>query len=84
MTASICPCCDEEVLDTDRRAPSYGQPVHYECGLRAALGSLGHQRRRCSCYGGEEEDPPGLTRRQAAMAATLYFHLGRVPDHFNN
>lgn len=75
----ICPGCDEPIADTDQLAPSYSQPMHYECGLRAVLGSLGHQRKRCSCYGGNEEDPPGLTRRQAAMAATLYFHLGRVP-----
>jgi hypothetical protein len=74
-----CVWCEEVVLDTDPQAPNYAQPMHYECGLRAVIGSLGHQRMRCFCHGGTEEDPPGLTRRQAAMAAALFFHLGRVP-----
>lgn len=85
MTAPICPWCEEPVLDTDRRAAEHRyQPLHYECGLRAALGSVGHQRKLCFCYGGTEEDPPGMTRRQAAVAAANYFHLGRLPDDFPN
>jgi hypothetical protein len=79
-----CGWCEEPVLGTDERAPNYQQPMHYECGLRAALGSLGHQRKRCSCYGGAEEDPSGMTRRQAAVAAAMYFHLGRLPDNTIN
>lgn len=46
---------------------------HRECMLRNLLGSVGHQRKRCSCYGGTEEDPPGMTKRQAALAAVLLF-----------
>lgn len=81
---TICAWCDEPVLNDDRRAPNYAQPTHYECGLRAAVGSVGHQKQRCFCFGGQDEDPPGLTRRQAAMAAALYFHLGTVPTHLIN
>lgn len=84
MTDPVCPWCDEAVLATDKRAPTYQQPMHYECGLRSAVGSIGHQQRRCFCFGGTEEDPPGLTRRQAATAAALYFHLGSVPKDFLN
>jgi hypothetical protein len=80
----LCPYCDEPILDEEQLAPNYRQPTHYECGLRAAVGSVGHQRMRCSCYGGSEEDPEGMTRRQAATAAALYFHLGRVPASFTH
>lgn len=75
----ICAWCDEPVLEGERLAPNYAQPTHYECGLRGVLGSVGHQRRRCSCFGGDEEDPPGMTRREAARAAAEYFHLGMPP-----
>jgi hypothetical protein len=84
VSAPICDWCEEPVLNDDRRAPNYVRPTHYECGLRAAIGSVGHQKMRCFCFGGEEEDPPGLSRRQAAMAAALFFHLGTVPDHLIN
>lgn len=44
------------------------EPLHRECDLRAMVGSLGHVRGRCACYGGTEEDPPGLSARDAAKA----------------
>jgi hypothetical protein len=37
-----------------------------------ALGSVGHQKGTCSCHGGTEEDPPEMTKRQAAVAAWVY------------
>lgn len=46
---------------------------HHECHARMVLGSLGHQQRRCSCYGGTEEDPPEMTVREAAKAALAFF-----------
>ena len=42
---------------------------HRECRVRAIVGSVGHQLGKCSCFGGTEEDPPGMTRREAARAA---------------
>ncbi len=42
---------------------------HRECHLRNIVGSVGHQRRACPCFGGEEEDPPGMSLREAAIAA---------------
>lgn len=46
-------------------------PYHHECFIRMIVGSAGHIQKRCSCYtnAAPEEDPPGLTKRQAAMLA---------------
>ena len=46
---------------------------HFECQIRLTIGSLAHQQRRCSCYGGTEHDPPGMTLREAARAAFQYW-----------
>ena len=46
---------------------------HKECYLRGVFGSVGHQQRQCSCYGGTIEDPPELTRRESAIAAVDEF-----------
>jgi hypothetical protein len=75
---SVAPCswCDEPFVEGETIESGH---VHYECGLRAVIGSVGHQRGLCWCYGGNEEDPPGATRRQAASAAATYFHFGVVP-----
>jgi hypothetical protein len=43
--------------------------IHRECHLRQVLGSVGHQKGKCACFGGGEDDPPGMTRRDAARAA---------------
>lgn len=53
---------------------------HRECFVRRIAGSVQHQLHECTCYGGRkpcEEDPQGLTRRQAARAA-LVIALDRV------
>ncbi|MEI6196534.1 MAG: helix-turn-helix domain-containing protein [Verrucomicrobiota bacterium] len=42
--------------------------------MRSIAGSVGHQNQRCSCFGGTEDDPPGLTVRQAAQAALDRYH----------
>ena len=49
-------------------------PQHRECFLRRIVGSVGHQQGTCSCYGGQEEDPPEMTKREAALAATKLFY----------
>lgn len=72
----LCAWCEEPIEPGESNDAG---SVHYECGLRSVIGSIGHQKRRCFCYGGKEEDPPGLNRRQAAVAAALYFHLGERP-----
>ncbi|HZT29450.1 MAG TPA: hypothetical protein VFA33_06185 [Bryobacteraceae bacterium] len=57
-------------IDTDGESE---KPYHFECHMRMVVGSLAHQQRRCSCYGGTEHDPPGMTLRQAARAAFEYW-----------
>lgn len=78
-----CWHCAEPIEDGDQGIimPCCGaaRPIHLDCLLRLTLGSLGHQRRRCSCYGGDEEDPPGLTVREAARAAVAYHETGALP-----
>lgn len=72
-----CLYCEEPVLALDDQVRVHFHSaegvtlrrVHRECFLRKVLGSVGHQLGRCSCHGGAEEDPPGLTKREAATAA---------------
>ena len=67
---ALCLHCEEAVKEGDLgTVDGSGRPTHYECLMRGAVGSVGHQKRLCSCFGGTEEDPPGMTRRQAAIAA---------------
>ena len=55
------------------------RPQHYECALRAVIGSVAHQRGACSCYDplSTVHDPEGMTARQAAVEATRYYHRHR-------
>jgi hypothetical protein len=50
---------------------------HWECHMRNIVGSVGHHLHKCSCYGGTEEDPPNMTRREAALAAVELYHVSR-------
>lgn len=51
---------------------------HVECQMRGIVGSVGHLLKRCPCFGGTDEDPPGLNRRQAArLASETYYRLQR-------
>lgn len=70
-----CPHCGESILPWDEQAAiNNGElPIHRECLLRSLIGSVGHQLRRCSCFGGDEDDPPGMTAREAARAAAELF-----------
>jgi len=49
------------------------RPVHLDCFLRQIYGSVGHQKKTCSCFGGKEEDPEGMTKREAATAAVRMY-----------
>lgn len=48
---------------------------HKNCFLRTVLGSVAHQQGSCSCHGGTDNDPPGMSKRQAADAAVEAFHV---------
>lgn len=81
-TGQLCLHCDEAIQDGDTgtyqayvsEAGTELKPVHHECTLRMVVGSLGHQQRRCSCFGGTEEDPEGMTKHEAAIAAARHFY----------
>jgi len=61
------------VVDVQGKASQ--RPQHRECFLRGILGSVGHQQGRCACFGGTEEDPPGMSKREAAIAAVAHAKL---------
>lgn len=75
-TEPIGPDDDGFVTPVLRPRLSY-EPIHRECDLRAIVGAVGHLIGRCSCHGGTMGDPPYLTRRQAARAATILFEEHR-------
>ena len=70
--AMNCIHCTEPILPGERRHPE--DPVHVECIARMVLGSVAHQKRECSCYGGTGEDDPLLSKRENARLA---FEHGR-------
>lgn len=71
----LCTWCGETVELRDQHPSFHCEPMHRACGFRAIGGSVAHLEGRCSCYvpGSTEGDPPGMTRRQAAMAAIETF-----------
>ncbi len=76
-----CLHCEEPIKEGDEGEIMPPRPVHRECLLRMVIGSVGHQQGRCSCYGGNEEDPPGMTKRQAAIAAAELFDQKNQSPH---
>ena len=58
-----CPHCLEPIAPGEKTlATDCGQVLyHRECLLRMVVGSVGHLVGRCSCFGGSEDDPPGMT-----------------------
>jgi hypothetical protein len=74
-----CLLCEEAVAQGDIGTINFaGQVTHYECSMRDMVGSVAHQLRRCSCYGGsDEEDPPEMTWRQAARLALAHWESQR-------
>lgn len=72
----VCAWCSEPVDFETEQHPAYREPMHYECGLRMWAGSVAHLEKRCSCYvpGATETDPPGMTLREAAVAAFQRFN----------
>ena len=81
-TPNPCFWCDEDVgpantsvsilhIGTEPRFKY--MPWHRECLARSIIGGVNHQQGNCYCCGGDADpDPPGLTKREAAIMA---FHL---------
>ncbi len=76
-----CTWCGEPIAAHDtgvliRHVSASGtqeKPRHEECNARIVLGSVGHQKGLCSCYGGSQEDDPSLSMRENAHAALAYY-----------
>lgn len=68
-----CVYCDETIaVGDDGWILHDGAVLHRECNLRGVIGSVAHQQKRCSCFGGDDEED-GMTRREGARAALDYF-----------
>jgi hypothetical protein len=86
-TGEACMWCDEAIAETDNGViiPHLGkenttaQPWHIECFTRSLVGGVNHLRRQCTCFGGSlTADPPGLSRREAAILSLRHYH--KNPD----
>lgn len=62
----VCLWCEEEILSPDTESQATVD-VHQECMFRMVSGSAAHLLKECSCYGGDREDPPGFSKREAAL-----------------
>jgi hypothetical protein len=61
-----CTYCEEPLLPEEQGKM---EGVHVECAIRAVMGSAAHQLGECRCNGGSREDPPGVSKREAAKLA---------------
>lgn len=77
--APLCVYCQEPLLPSD--GPVLVGGMHHECSFRSIAGSVGHQKKLCSCFGGTEEDPPGATLREGARAALAYYQQTQAGIH---
>lgn len=77
-----CLYCDEpiEADDTGFVTPMVNAlshvveaAYHRSCFLVTFVGSVGHQTGKCSCFGGDFDDPPGMSKREAAQEAVRIF-----------
>ena len=71
-----CMWCEELVMPGDMTHALLAG-YHYACAMRVGLGPIGHLQRKCSCYvkdGTHEDDPPGITKRQAARIVADYMN----------
>lgn len=78
-TGTPCAWCDEPIEADEggllipflgENVEAVDQPWHIECFGRSITGGVNHRLKKCTCYGGTlPGDPPGLTKRQAALSA---------------
>jgi hypothetical protein len=69
-----CALCGEEMEPGSLRGPT-NLPTHRECGLRMALGGIGHLVDH-ALWCGERHDPDaGLTYRESALMVATWVEL---------
>lgn len=75
-----CWFCDSEILPGEADTSVLGcTEIHRDCLLRSIIGSVGHQRRLCSCYGGTGNgDPEGVSKRECSRLAREEFEKNRI------
>lgn len=74
--------CDELIAEDDAGVilpyvtenATVGMPHHVNCFLRSVVGSVGHQMGHVCNDPDAANDPPEMTRRQAADAAVAMFY----------
>lgn len=88
-----CAWCDDPIVEGDKGVimpflgladdPRREIPYHWDCNIRAVVGSVAHQNKQCSCFvpGAGCGDDPALTKRQAANAAVVLFQSRSPTDH---
>jgi hypothetical protein len=70
---AYCMHCDEPFADDDCGFILDGGPIHQECMIRMIAGSVLHQMKLCSCFGGPYTDRvEGRSKRDDARAAMRY------------
>lgn len=75
-----CRHCKEPILPGEQS----NDGLHIECLTRITAGSVGHQMGVCACYGGDMDDPSGMSVRQAAKAAFLMNQRARIAELARN
>ena len=64
-----CKYCGEQMLASEEIVEISNGTLHAECMLRMICGSAAHILHLCPCYGGEQEEPEHMTKRESARAA---------------
>lgn len=71
-----CLRCGEPIAPGERVEQLMNGDMHRECLMRMVIGGVNHVLGFCSCCGGHADpDPPGMTKREAAIAAVLAWEL---------
>jgi hypothetical protein len=77
-----CISCEEPILAGEQGfIDAGGQPSHYECFMRAVIGSVEHQMKGPHGCDRTCQDADGLTKRQAARAAVRYWEKKTLPQY---
>jgi hypothetical protein len=71
-----CPWCGDPLLPGQVLYDfASGRNADIECAVRIIFGSLGEMERRYAYRRGPGQDPPGLSRREAACAAYRFLKV---------
>lgn len=74
-----CERCGEPFARDDESEFIHPGFFHVECAARMVIGGMNHLLGRCTCCGGTEPpDPPGLSKREAALNALAVFRAQQV------